>query len=146
MFVINNAMAHINESDIEQMVILKCSQNPICCSLTGCLPTQTTTVARGVAIVHNLSQHFALLSAMSSVIENWHRWRLKVSDRNTIGHRPIAITNQSLIPSLKGSYRYSLRHRRRSNIDIYTYFQSLKDSYRFAINHQFNLQKQWLNR
>ena len=121
------------------------NQYSICSSPTGCLPTRTTTPARGVAVVHNLSQHSALLSAISSFIANLYIWRLKVSDINTIGQRPMASIIQSLATSLKGSDRYSLRHRRRSNTDIYPFSQSLKGSYRFSIIHQFNSEKQWLN-
>ena len=117
----------------------------ICGSPTGCLPTRTTSAARGAAVVHNLSQHSALLSAISSVTTDSYCWRLKVSDRNTIGQRPMASIIQSLTTSLKGSDRYSLRHRRRSNTDIYPFSQSLKGSYRFSIIHQFNSEKQWLN-
>ena len=120
-------------------------QYSICGSPTGSLPTRTTTAARGFAIVHNLSQHSALLSAISSFITNSHCRRLKVSDRNTIGQRPMASIIQSLTTSLKGSDRYSLRHRRMSNTDIYSFSQSLKGSYRFSNIHQFNSEKQWLN-
>ena len=120
-------------------------QYSICSGPTGCLPTRTTTPARGVAVVHNLSQHSALLSSISSFISNLYILRLKVSDRNTIGQRPMASIIQSLATSLKGSDRYSLRHRRRSNTDIYPFSQSLKGSYRFSNIHQFNSEKQWPN-
>ena len=117
----------------------------ICGSPTGCLSARATTPARGVAVVHNLSQHSALLSAISSFIANLYIWRLKVSDINTIGQRPMASIIQSPATSLKGSDRYSLRHRRRSNTEIYPFSQSLKGSYRFSFIHQSNSEIQWLN-
>ena len=122
-----------------------CRQYSICSSPTGCLIWYCDTIARGVAVVHNLSQHSALQSAISSVTTDLRVRRLKVSDRNTIGQRPVASILQLLATSLKGSYRYSLRHRRRSNTDIYPFSQSLKGSYRFAIIHRFNSEIQWLN-
>ena len=120
-------------------------QHSICSSPTGYLIWYCNTIAHGVAVVHNLSQHSALQSAISSVTTELRDRRLKVSDRNTIGQRPVASILQLLATSLKGSYRYSLRHRRRSNTDIYPFPQSLKGSYRFAIIHRFNSEIQWLN-
>ena len=148
-FITNSHCRRLKVSDRNIMCFRRIrycdNQYSICSSPTGCLPSLTTTIARGFAVVHNMSQHSALLSAISSFITNSHCRRLKVSDRNTIGQRPMASIIQSLTTSLKGSDRYSLRHRRMSNTDIYSFSQSLKGSYRFSNIHQFNSEKQWLN-
>ena len=130
----------------------------ICCSPSGCCPSREAIAPQGTARRVNLLQPFRLSGDYSSSIAQCvaiehYLSRHSVPDSNTasfdgiqslkgsyiycLWHRHWQMATTTHTTSLKGSNRYTLRHRRR--FSMASPLASLKGSDRFELNHSCNI-------
>ncbi len=133
-------------------------EDEICRSLTGCRPSRRVVAPQGAARRVNLLQPFRLSGDYSSSIAQCvaiehYLSRHSVPDSNTasfdgmqslkgsyiycLWHRHWQMATTTHTTSLKGSNRYTLRHRRR--FSMASPLASLKGSDRFELNHSCNI-------
>ena len=153
-----------NNDNIRMAIANTCVHNwewvlySICRSLTGCRPSRRVVAPQGAARRVNLLQPFRLSGDYSSSIAHGvaiehYLSRHSVPDSNTasfygmqslkgsyiycLWHRHWQMATTTHTTSLKGSDRYTLRHRRR--FSMASQLASLKGSDRFELNHSCNI-------